>query len=103
MRHAGRSLVPAGWSASGVCGRMPPPSDEADPMHASHAHRSITVIARPLAAPASSAVITIAGLTHRYGDREALRAIDLEIGRGEIFGVLGPNGGGKTTLFKVRA
>src|SRR6185436_7630560 len=82
------------------CGRMPPPSNEADP---TPAFGSITVIARPLAAPASSAAITIAGLTHRYGEREALRGIDLEIGRGEIFGVLGPNGGGKTTLFKVLA
>lgn len=47
--------------------------------------------------------ISVAGLSHRYGDRTALHAVDLEIGRGEIFGVLGPNGGGKTTLFKVLA
>ena len=59
--------------------------------------------ARTLASPSPSAAIRIAGLTHRYGERPALRGIDLEIGRGEVFGVLGPNGGGKTTLFKVLA
>jgi ABC-2 type transport system ATP-binding protein len=43
------------------------------------------------------------GLTHHYGERRALAGIDLEIRRGEIFGLLGPNGGGKTTLFRVLA
>jgi ABC-2 type transport system ATP-binding protein len=40
-------------------------------------------------------------LRHRYGDREALSGVTLSIARGEIFGLLGPNGGGKTTLFKI--
>ncbi|MCC6850527.1 MAG: ABC transporter ATP-binding protein [Deltaproteobacteria bacterium] len=53
--------------------------------------------------PTTTAAIAIAGLTHRYGERPALRGIDLDVRRGEIFGVLGPNGGGKTTLFKVLA
>jgi ABC-2 type transport system ATP-binding protein len=47
--------------------------------------------------------VTIEGLTHRYGEREALAGITLRIARGEIFGLLGPNGGGKTTLFKILA
>jgi ABC-2 type transport system ATP-binding protein len=58
---------------------------------------------RPLRATAVSPAVAIAGLTHRYGERTALRDIDLQVGRGEIFAVLGPNGGGKTTLFKVLA
>jgi ABC-2 type transport system ATP-binding protein len=62
------------------------------------------IAARPLAVGGGSTpAVAIAGLTHRYGERVALRALDLEIARGEIFGVLGPNGGGKTTLFKVLA
>jgi ABC-2 type transport system ATP-binding protein len=40
-------------------------------------------------------------LVHRYGSRTALAGLDLEIRRGELFAVLGPNGGGKTTLFRV--
>jgi ABC-2 type transport system ATP-binding protein len=60
--------------------------------------------ARSYASPSPAApAIRIAGLAHRYGDRQALRGIDLDIARGEVFGVLGPNGGGKTTLFKVLA
>ena len=60
--------------------------------------------ARPMPSAATSeSAIAISGLTHRYGDRTALHGIDLEVGRGEIFAVLGPNGGGKTTLFKVLA
>ncbi|MDA0745343.1 MAG: ATP-binding cassette domain-containing protein [bacterium] len=45
--------------------------------------------------------IEIEGLCHNYGDRKALAGIDLEIQEGEIFGLLGPNGGGKTTLFRI--
>lgn len=41
------------------------------------------------------------GLSHRYGERWALRDVTLAIGRGEVFAVLGPNGGGKSTLFRI--
>ena len=40
-------------------------------------------------------------LTHRYGERLALDHVDLEAKRGSILALLGPNGGGKTTLFKI--
>jgi len=36
-----------------------------------------------------------------YGERRALFEVSFEIARGEIFGFLGPNGGGKTTLFRL--
>jgi len=45
--------------------------------------------------------IEIVELTHRYGRRLALEAVTLSVARGEIFAFLGPNGGGKTTLFRV--
>ncbi len=45
--------------------------------------------------------IAVAGLRHCYGSRIALDGIDLRIEKGEIYGLLGPNGGGKTTLFRI--
>jgi ABC-2 type transport system ATP-binding protein len=46
-------------------------------------------------------VIEVQNLTHRYGDRVALSHINFEVKQGEIFGLLGPNGGGKSTLFRI--
>ena len=45
--------------------------------------------------------IRIERLRHVYGARVALDDISFTVTRGEIFGLLGPNGGGKTTLFKI--
>ena len=47
------------------------------------------------------AVISVRGLRKSYGDLEALRGIDLDVARGEIFAFLGPNGAGKTTAISV--
>jgi ABC-2 type transport system ATP-binding protein len=44
--------------------------------------------------------IEILDLTKSYGKVEALRGIDLQVKRGEIFGFLGPNGAGKTTTIR---
>jgi ABC-2 type transport system ATP-binding protein len=46
-------------------------------------------------------VIAVQNLTHRYGDRVALSAVNFEVKKGEIFGLLGPNGGGKSSLFRI--
>lgn len=40
----------------------------------------------------------IRGLSFAYGDPAVLSGLDLEIGRGGLWGILGPNGSGKTTL-----
>src|SRR5258707_13093899 len=50
---------------------------------------------------AGSRAIEARALGFSYGDREALTDVSFSIARGEIFGFLGPNGGGKTTLFKL--
>ena len=46
-------------------------------------------------------VVTVRGLRKAYGDREAVRGVDLTIERGEIFAFLGPNGAGKTTTVEI--
>jgi ABC-2 type transport system ATP-binding protein len=46
-------------------------------------------------------VILVENLTHRYGSRLALSNVGFEVKAGEIFGLLGPNGGGKSTLFRI--
>ena len=47
-------------------------------------------------------VINISALTKTYaGGFQALKAVDLQINKGEIFGLLGPNGAGKTTLINI--
>jgi len=54
----------------------------------------------PSQAP-NGAAIAVANLRHVYAGREALAGIGFEVAKGEIFGLLGPNGGGKTTLFRI--
>src|SRR5665213_191806 len=49
------------------------------------------------------AAIRIRNLSKRYGALEAVRRIDLDIGDGEIFGLIGPDGAGKTTTFQILA
>ncbi len=54
------------------------------------------------ARPASSdPAIEVSGLSFSYGERQALSNVAFSIARGEIFGFLGPNGGGKSTTFRV--
>lgn len=46
-------------------------------------------------------VISIRALHKCYGNHEAVRGIDLDVRRGEIFAFLGPNGAGKTTTVEI--
>ena len=63
--------------------------------------------ATPTNEPTSDVVIETRNLTKVYRDFwgrqkvRALKALDLEVKRGEIFGLLGPNGSGKTTTIKL--
>lgn len=45
--------------------------------------------------------IILNGITKRYGDVTALNDVSFEVGKGELFGLIGPDGAGKTTLFRL--
>ena len=47
--------------------------------------------------------IEVIDLRRRFGAREALAGVSFTVARGELFGFLGPNGGGKSTLFRILA
>jgi ABC-type multidrug transport system ATPase subunit len=46
-------------------------------------------------------IAQIHNLSKSYGDTQALKNISLEVDRGELFGLIGPDGAGKTTLFRI--
>lgn len=48
-------------------------------------------------------MISVTGLSKRYGYRLVLRDVNLHVGRGEIVALLGPNGAGKSTLLRILA
>lgn len=49
----------------------------------------------------SELVIDVQGLSKRFGDKQVVNDVSLQVRRGEIFGFLGPNGSGKTTCIRL--
>src|SRR3954467_9524022 len=48
-----------------------------------------------------SPVISVRELVHRYDNRTALNGVSFDVRPAELFGLLGPNGSGKTTTFRI--
>jgi zinc transport system ATP-binding protein len=48
-----------------------------------------------------TAVIELCGVSFSYAEREVLSKVDLKVDVGDFLAVIGPNGGGKTTLVKL--
>jgi len=46
-------------------------------------------------------LIEAAGISHSYGERKVLQDLNLSIGKGEAFALIGPTGAGKTTLLRI--
>lgn len=53
--------------------------------------------------PPDPTAVDVEGLAYSYGEIAALKGVSFEIRPGELFGLLGPNGGGKTTLLQILA
>lgn len=53
------------------------------------------------AMPATDSMVQVDGLTRRFGDLTAVDNISLSVHRGEMFGLIGPDGAGKTTTLRV--
>jgi ABC-2 type transport system ATP-binding protein len=51
----------------------------------------------------SSPVVCVRGFAKSYGRNQAVKAVSLEIHRGEIYGLIGPDGAGKSSLMKAIA
>ncbi|MBI4252088.1 MAG: ABC transporter ATP-binding protein, partial [Candidatus Tectomicrobia bacterium] len=47
--------------------------------------------------------LEVVDLRRSFGERKALAGVSFQVRRGETFALLGPNGGGKTTLFRILA
>lgn len=50
-----------------------------------------------------NSVVKIKNLSHKYGSTVALDDISFEVERGELFGIIGPDGAGKSTLYRILA
>jgi ABC-2 type transport system ATP-binding protein len=74
-----------------------------DGNHALASSRGVNDEKRDPGLPDAAPAIEIRNLEHWYGQRRALADVTFSIRAGELFGLLGPNGGGKTTLFRIVA
>jgi lipopolysaccharide export system ATP-binding protein len=80
------------WSASS--------GDTLDSMPLTSGVRMLRIMKAPPKAPPNP-VLQAEGLAKKFGSRQVVQGVNLEVGEGEIVGLLGRNGAGKTTTFRM--
>ena len=87
-----------GWlDRFAATGRARPPA-AAEPVASRNPHSFFAESARGLVLPSRSPVLQVAGISKSFGGVQALREVEFAVYRGEVLGVIGPNGSGKTSL-----
>jgi ABC-type multidrug transport system ATPase subunit len=49
----------------------------------------------------TDSAVVVSNVSKRFGKTQALESISFEVGHGELFGLVGPDGAGKSTLFRI--
>src|SRR5688500_18683606 len=57
----------------------------------------------PHAAPDGGVAVSVEGLGHSFAELEVISRLDLRVARNEVIGIVGPSGGGKSTLLELVA
>lgn len=71
--------------------------------HSESGSVSVRASPEPVLSEPRPPVVRVSGFHKRYGKTEAVAGVALEVGRGEIYGLIGPDGAGKSTLMKSMA
>jgi ABC-2 type transport system ATP-binding protein len=69
--------------------------------HANHSPSPNSSLSAAAGDAPDTPAVSVKGLAKHYGEIEAVRAIDFEVARSEVFGFLGPNGAGKSTTINM--
>jgi len=104
-RDAVPSRGPAAAEADSTVATAPAPRTESDGLDTATEYGGQQALSDLLAqadvTEPGSSLLSIRGLTKRYGGVTALGDVDLDVRAGEIFALIGPNGAGKTTAFNI--
>ena len=87
--------------ASGTASRRA--AHASSPLHQTPRLEGLFDARRPRGSRRAGPILTVSGMSRRFGGVVAVDHVDFEVAPGEILGIIGPNGAGKTTCFEIVA